>query len=350
MEPIRVLIVDDASAIRLLVSNALGAEPTVRVVGAAPNGQAALRMFAQLAPDVVLLDVEMPVMGGLETLAALRVADPRVPVIMFSSFTERGAAITVKALFLGASDYVAKPSARVEADDLRGLLVPKIHALHHPAARARPAAPAPAPPADAGKAEALVIGASTGGPAALATVLGGLGRPTVPVAVVQHMPPLFTKMLAETLTEKCGLPVREARGGEFLEPGGVWIAPGDYHLQVARVFGRATLRVHQGERENGCRPSVDQLFASAAAVYGRGALAVVLTGIGQDGLAGCQEIRRCGGRVVAQDEATSAVWGMPKAVADAALAEAVLPLEAIARHLVRALPARRDGGAALDRR
>jgi two-component system chemotaxis response regulator CheB len=342
---IRVLVVDDSAAIRMIVAAALAEDPTLTVVGAAANGRQALSMYLETKPDVVLLDVEMPVMNGLQTLAALRGIGAKVPIIMFSSVTEKGAATTLQALFLGASDYATKPRHRVSHHELRALLVPKIKALYRDgraprsslvSAPERTIARSPAS-GSAERVDVVAMGASTGGPPALAAILPGLKGLPVPILVAQHMPPLFTKLLAESLATKCGYAVRQAAGGETLEPGTVWIAPGDYHMEVVRVAGRPVIRVHQGERERAFRPAVDLLVSSVAETYGKNALAVILTGIGQDGLGGCRDVKRTGGRVLAQDERTSVVWGMPKVVIQAELADMVLPLESIAAEVARSV-------------
>ena len=366
MPPIRVLIVDDSVVVRRLLSDLLSADPELEVAGVATDGHSALAKIQASPPDVVTLDVEMPGLDGLKTLAAIRASQPKLPVIMFSALTERAARTTLEALSLGATDYVTKPSdvnsLAAALVQVREQLVPKIKAL---CARAKPrpkplATPlgmapatrftsisppmpaslrAPAPmPRVAGEVEVVVIGASTGGPNALATVLPRLPRDlAAPVLITQHMPPVFTRQLAARLAALSGLEVREAAGGEALTPGSVWIAPGDFHMVVRRDGASVRLALHQGSPENSCRPSVDVLFRSAVEVYGGRTLAVVLTGMGQDGLRGCQRIREAGGQVVAQDEATSVVWGMPGFVARAGLANAVVPLDVIDTEIARRL-------------
>ncbi|MGC4082690.1 MAG: chemotaxis response regulator protein-glutamate methylesterase [Vicinamibacterales bacterium] len=353
MAPIRVLVVDDAVVVRRVVSEALSSEPDIQVVATAANGRIALQRIPQCAPDIVTLDVEMPEMDGLETLRHLRAAYPALPVIMFSTLTERGATTTLDALALGASDYITKPSQTGSLDRslqrLRDELVPRIRALAGRAAATPAVSAAPASrPASARllthpSARAhhtpvgiVAIGVSTGGPNALDDLLPRL-RPDlpVPVVLVQHMPPMFTRLLAERLDAQCALHVRESSGGEPLVPGQVYIAPGGSHLIVARQGVDVVTALTQSSPENSCRPAVDVLFRSVAAVYGADALAVVLTGMGQDGLRGCEDIREHGGRVLAQDEASSVVWGMPGFVAKAGLAEKVLPLDALASEINR---------------
>lgn len=345
MNRIRVLIVDDSVVIRSLLRQVLACEADIEVVGVAANGKIAMQMLDQVSPEVVTLDIEMPEMNGLETLAALRRTRPKLPVIMFSTLTERGAVATLEAFSLGASDYVTKPSNTRPGgqgmEAVREQLLPKIRGLCRreklnftlPAARLSPALPAPS---SGGTITAVAIGASTGGPNALSKVLPNLPADfPVPVFVVQHMPPTFTRFLAERLNKECKLPVREVSDGEAVQPGRVWIAAGDFHMTVERCGVETKLRTSQGSPENSCRPSVDVLFRSVARVYGAGLLAVVMTGMGQDGLRGCECVREAGGTVLAQDEASSVVWGMPGFVANAGLAERVLPLDEIGMEVVR---------------
>ncbi len=340
----RVLIVDDSVVIRRLLTDLLAGDPGLEVAGVAANGHIALAKLRQVNPDVVIMDVEMPEMNGLETLAALRRDYPRLPVIMFSSLSERGAAHTLEALALGATDYITKPAnvggLRTATDRVREELIPRIKALHRPAGlpAAVPAAPGvTVPRITMGEpADVVAIGVSTGGPNALADLLPRLPEDLpAAVLVVQHMPPLFTKFLADRLAGQCALKVREGTPGEKIEPGTIWIAPGDWHMTVERSGTSTLLRTHRGPQENSCRPAVDVLFRSVAATYGSRALALVLTGMGQDGLRGAREIRDQGGHVLVQDEATSVVWGMPGYVANAGLADRVLPLDQIAQEVVR---------------
>lgn len=350
MTRLRLLLVDDSAAIRSLVSSALADQPDIEIVGVATDGRAALQLVPQVRPDVILLDVEMPVLDGLETLAALRRDFGSIPVIMFSSLTEKGTATTIKALFLGASDFAAKPAGVANPDaarrEVREILLPKLRGLRRatPAAvAARPGAPPvdrrrvsqPIDPLRSERVDIVAIGSSTGGPAALVTVLKALRELPVPMVITQHMPPLFTRLLVESLGRECAFPVREGVAGQRLDPGTIWLAPGDYHMEAAHTPNGTVIRLHQGPKENACRPSVDVLFASVARSFGRHALGVVLTGIGEDGLRGAREIKREGGVVLAQDEATSVVWGMPRVVAEAGLADSTLPLGRIADHLTR---------------
>jgi two-component system chemotaxis response regulator CheB len=353
----RVFIVDDAVVVRRLVSDVLAGDPALEVVGCAANGRIALAKIPQVNPDVVTLDVEMPEMDGLETLAALRKTHPRLPVIMFSALTHRGAAATFHALTLGATDYVAKPANLVNASlavqHIRDELIPRIKLLGGQAAgvarRQPPQVPggvglraAPLPRA-AARVEIVAVGVSTGGPNALSVLLAGLpAQFPVPVLIVQHMPPMFTRLLAERLAAASALTIHEGTSGALLEPGQAWLAPGDYHMVLAEDARGCRLRLHQGPLENSCRPSVDVLFRAVAEAYGPGVLGVVLTGMGQDGLRGCERIRDAGGQVLVQDEATSVVWGMPGFVARAGLADQVLPLDQLAPAILERVRRRRS--------
>lgn len=368
MERIRILVVDDAVVVRRIVTDALSSDPEVEVVGVAANGRIALGKIAQLKPDLVTLDVEMPEMDGLETISEIRKQWPRLPVIMFSTLTERGANVTIEALSRGASDYVTKPanvgSVVTAQQRVRDELLPKVFALCGRKRTVKAAAPAlapavavrPAPPPRPAGALMLrpalvVVGVSTGGPNALVELVANLpARLPVPILIVQHMPPLFTRFLAERLTKLGTVPFAEAKAGDVLRPGAGWIAPGDWHMVVrppAQPGQPATLDLNQFPPENSCRPAVDPLFRSAAEVFGARTLGVVLTGMGQDGVRGSEAIVRAGGHVITQDEATSVVWGMPGFVTNAGLADTVLPLGQVAPeitrrvsdHLVRHAPA-----------
>lgn len=345
----RILVVDDSAVMRSLLRSVLASDPSLEVAATAVDGAAALACLAHANLDLVLLDVEMPIMDGLLTLRELRRRGHMMPVIMCSSLTRGGAKVTIEALASGATDYVSKPagqSSREQASrTLAQDLLPKIHALAGserlqsalpPAAR--DPSPLPInPPFSASIASfpaVVAIGVSTGGPAALDILLPALpvGFP-LPIIIVQHMPELFTRLIAERLNARCPLRVRECSEGDAVEAGTVTIARGNWHMEViapARTGVPPTLHVNQNPPENHCRPAVDVLFRSAASVYGSRVLAVVLTGMGSDGLLGCRAIRSHGGSVIAQDQATSTVWGMPGVVARAGLAHKILPLSAIA--------------------
>ncbi len=363
MNPIRVMVVDDSVVVRKLVTDVLSEDPDIEVVGTAVNGKIAVGKLEQLKPDLITMDIEMPEMDGIEAVRAIRGGvggreRSRVPIIMFSTLTERGASATLDALSAGANDYVTKPanvgSVGQSMESVREQLVPRIKVLTgRPAAPLRAAAPAPpprpaAPRTGPGKKPAvLVIGSSTGGPEALARVLPQLpANLPVPVLVVQHMPPVFTRQFAQRLDRLCALRVVEASDGSPLVPGVVHLAPGDHHL-VVRKGGRTgagslLTGLNQGPPENFCRPAVDPLFRSVVTAYGGAVLGVVLTGMGSDGRNGAGDIRAGGGTVIVQDQASSVVWGMPGAVSQAGFADEVLPLEripdAITRHLAGVVP------------
>jgi two-component system, chemotaxis family, protein-glutamate methylesterase/glutaminase len=339
--PIRVLAIDDSAVVRGLLRNALSSCPQVELVGTAQDGAEGLEAIDRLKPDLVLLDVEMPLMNGLEVLAEIRAQRLHTRVIICSSATRRGAGITLEALAHGATDYVSKPVASnpsQAAEELNRQLLPKIFALFPPEgwhcpvefpSRQQRASATPIP-------RVLVVGVSTGGPAALEKLLPGLPADfPLPILIAQHMPRLFTGLLAERLNALCDLRVCEAEPSAELQCGVVYLARGDWHLEIAGTPRCPSVRIHRGQSLEHCRPSVDLLFRSAASVYGTGALAVVLTGMGTDGLDGCRVVRAAGGRVLVQDKQTSAVWGMPGAVARAGLADQVLPLDAIAGELTR---------------
>ena len=349
LAPIRVLLVDDSAVVRGAIGRILEDAGDIVVATTAPNGQLALDALKHVDVDVVLLDVEMPVMDGITALPLILNLHPKVRVIMTSSLTQQGASITMQALALGASDYISKPSARAGANALSSVadeIVAKVRAI----GRARklnidphyPPAPRPAPPAAASilssahaghevTPRVLAIASSTGGPNALAEMLGGLPADfPLPILLTQHMPPVFTALLAQRLQRDAGRSCVEAKDGMPVVAGCTYVAPGDWHMLVHTVEGQPVLRLEQTPPENHCRPAADPMFRSVAAVYGPASLAVVLTGMGEDGKRGCAAIRERGGRVIVQDEASSVVWGMPGAVAHAGLAQFILPLREIA--------------------
>lgn len=338
MAAMRVLVVDDSVVVRRVVTRAFADEPGVEVIGTACDGHAALAKVDSLRPDVVILDLEMPEMDGLEALAQLRARHPLLPVIIYSHLTTKSASATLEALALGATDFALKPSAdgiglaeesvRTELLPLmRGLLAPS----EHIAARA-----SSAPSARPQRVAAVVVAVSTGGPTALAAVISGLPADlSVPVLIVQHMPPLFTRTLAERLDRGSAISVVQADAGEAVLAGRVYIAPGGHHMAVSRVEEGVVVVVHDGPAENSCRPAADVLFRAAADVYGAGVLAVVMTGMGHDGLSGARAVRDAGGMVLAQSESSAVIASMPAAVANAGLADAVVSLGDISDVLAR---------------
>lgn len=345
MGKIHILIVDDAVVVRSRLTKVLSSDPELEVVGAVANGRIALGKIPQVNPDLVVLDIEMPEMNGLETLAAIRKSYPLLPVIMFSTLTERGAAATLEALSLGATDYATKPTNAVSLDavtqHIREELIPKIKLFAGASKFQIPKYPkveasSTRVVSHLSRVDVVAIGVSTGGPEALAVLLPELPRNLpVPIVIVQHMPPVFTKLLAERLAFKSQILVDEAVSGAVLEPGHAWIAPGNLHMIVERQGTVVRIKTHQEPPENSCRPAVDVLFRSVAEVYGGSAIAVVLTGMGQDGLRGCKCISEVGGQILAQDQASSVVWGMPGFVANSGLADKVLPLDQIAGEIIR---------------
>ena len=344
MPPTRILVVDDSVVVRKLVTDQLGDVAGLEVIGSAPNGKIALQKIERDRPDLVVLDVEMPVMGGLETLREIKRRDASIVVLMFSSFTTAGAQVTVDALTLGAEDYVAKPADMLDAEAgaraIRDELLAKIRLL---TGRARaPAAPAATPIMPArevrppGAIDLVAIGSSTGGPNALAELFARLPRSMpVPIVIAQHMPAAFTPHLADRLTRESVLVVEEAREGVRAEAGHAYIAPGGRHLTVRKDAAGIVLHLDDGPPVNSCKPAADVLFDAVHDALGRRALAVVLTGMGEDGLAGARRIHAAGGRVLVQDEASSVVWGMAGAVARAGIADAALPLLDLADEIIR---------------
>lgn len=373
--PIRVMVVDDSAVIRGLITRMLEADPDVSVTASVGNGQLAVNQLTRHPGviDVVILDIEMPVMDGLTALPLLLKADPNIKVIMASTLTKRNAEISLKALSAGATEYVPKPSAARELsgenefkrellDKVKNLGIIHRHATGQPItarppAVARPAAPratpgaAPAgasPRAAAGapqgwkinrsgeislrkagvtKPDILAIGSSTGGPQALFEFLKGLPKTVnLPVIITQHMPATFTSILAEHITRMTGWPCSEAKDGDVIEVGKVLLAPGDFHMIVTQKGPQRIVTLSQDPPENFCRPAVDPMLRSVAKVYGGRVITVILTGMGNDGAKGAQDIVNAGGTVIAQDEKTSVVWGMPGAAASSGVCSAVLPI------------------------
>jgi len=352
---VRVLVCDDSAVIRGLVTRMLESDPGLSVVARAANGRDAVEAARHTRPDVCVLDVEMPVMDGLAALPELLRIDPQLKIVMASTLTTRGADIAMRALRLGAADYVPKPSSMAEIAgeaQFRDELVAKVkglgrqrHRLKGTAPRQGPLPPPPPRPlrrqAQPLPPSVVAIGASTGGPQALFTLFAGLGRNIpVPILVTQHMPATFTAILAEHLDRIGGPPCAEAKDGEAPLPGRAYLAPGDTHLTVAQEPGGVRIRLSKAPPENFCRPAVDPMLRSAATAYGGRVLVVMLTGMGQDGMKGAEAVVAAGGRVIAQDEASSVVWGMPGAVCHAGLADLVLPLPEIAAAVTSSFAAR----------
>lgn len=346
--PLRVLVCDDSVVIRAAIARILGTDPALHVAARAGNGRDAVEAVKRGGIDVVILDLEMPVMGGLEALPLLLAADPGVRVIVASALTTRGASVAMEALRLGAVDYVPKPGTgedRAFAEELlakargHGTLRRRAPAAAVAAATPVPAAAPRLPPVLVRgpllPAAIFAIGSSTGGPDALGTVFRAFKRPPrIPLLLTQHMPGPFIPKLAEHLSRLGPVPVAEARDGEAIEPGRAYIAPGGHHLQIAPGGGgQAVARLWDGPPEHSCRPAVDPMLRSLPAVFGGRVAAAVLTGMGQDGALGAGAVTAAGGAVYAQDAATSVVWGMPGAVTEAGHAREVLPLPALAARI-----------------
>ncbi|MCB2108698.1 MAG: chemotaxis response regulator protein-glutamate methylesterase [Rhodobacteraceae bacterium] len=349
------MVVDDSLVIRGLIARTINeTNGEIQCVAMAANGQAAVERAKKGDIDVVILDIEMPVMDGITALPKLLAIDRNMVIIMASTLTTRNADISLKALAAGAKDYLPKPTTTTAGsgfEEFRADLIGKVRELgtryrRRPALRSGVAAPLPraeaSKPATAIQLRAkspsrpriLAIGASTGGPNALQVVLKDLGgKISVPVVITQHMPPTFTTLLAANLSRETGLQCAEAKNGDLLEPNKVYIAPGDFHMMFANSGGQTSIRLDQGPKENHCRPAVDVMLRSVVDVYKGGVLCVILTGMGQDGWLGGEEVVKAGGNVIAQDEATSVVWGMPGKTARAGICCAVKPLNAIGQEI-----------------
>ena len=360
--PLRVLVVDDTAVFRRVVSDAFAAIPDVEVVGVATNGRAALAKIEELRPDLVSLDIEMPEMNGVEVLEVLRARKSEVGVLVLSALTRKGGELTMKALELGAFDFLTKPTGG-NPDENRAFLCAELAPLIKAFARrceiqkllklapaglspirVLPASPPVEPPARTfglppARPELVLIGVSTGGPTALAAVLPLLPASfSVPILVVQHMPPLFTAALAASLDAKSSMTVKEAQDGELALPGIAYLAPGGSHLKLQlESRGEKRIRVTDDPPENHCKPAVDVLFRSVAHGFPGKATAVILTGMGNDGLLGCRLLKRHGGTLIAQDEASCVVFGMPKEVIQAGIVDVVAPLDRIASEILKAV-------------
>jgi two-component system chemotaxis response regulator CheB len=359
-DPIRVMVVDDSVVVRGLVSRWIEEEPGLALAGSLRNGRDAVDQVERINPDVVILDIEMPELDGISALPLLLAKKRDLVIIMASTLTRRNAEISLKALSLGAADYIPKPETNrgvTTSTTFRHDLIEKVRELggrrrarRGPAPRAAPA-PAPAPPpARADHAapiklrafapaapRVLLIGSSTGGPQALTSVISNLRGllPRVPVLITQHMPPTFTTILAEHIARAAAGKAHEGVDGEPVTAGTIYVAPGGKHMQAVKRDNGIFIALDDGPLVNFCRPAVDPLFRSAAAVWGPAVLALVLTGMGSDGAKGGAEVVAHGGSVIAQDEATSVVWGMPGAAAHAGICSAVLPLDQIAPKVMR---------------
>lgn len=344
------MLVDDSAVVRGLISRALTAAPDIEIVATAFNGAIALKLAKEHQPDIILLDVEMPEMDGITALPKLLEVSPDTKIVMVSTLTMRNAEISIRALSLGATDYITKPTTRtpdaleVFYRDLRD----KIYALAAPrkrsAERVVTPAPVPVPVRDPGIAKktmanitALAIASSTGGPQALVKLFSGLKNSLthIPIFLTQHMPATFTTILAQHLAQAGGRPCKEGEHGEQVKSGHTYVAPGNYHMTAVQDGTRVIIHLDQGPSVNSCRPSADPMFESLSRVYGKHLLATVLTGMGQDGLEGARAVVNAGGNVIAQDEATCVVWGMPKMVTVNNLCRAVLPLPDIAGYLIQ---------------
>ncbi len=364
----RVMVVDDSAIIRGLISRWLEEDPEITVVATAANGVMAVRNLVPSGAEVVILDVEMPQMDGMTALPKLLEAAPNVKVIMASTLTRRNAEISLEALEHGAADYIPKPESSREVNasqDFRIQVLEKVKALGAvarkdnktagPATVKRPVMAQAANDARSSRQplielrkpslvapRVLVVGSSTGGPQALLTLIGALsGKLTVPLLITQHMPATFTAILADHLARASGIAGGEAKDNEPLVPGRFYLARGDHHMTVADDAGQAVVRLNRQPLENYCRPAVDQLFRTAADLFGAATLGVMLTGMGSDGLKGSRKIAQAGGTIIAQDEATSIVWGMPGAVTNAGLASAVLPISELSETAVRLMKGER---------
>lgn len=336
---IKVLIVDDSAIMRKLIADILKKDPDIEIVGQASNGREAIEKAKQLKPEVITLDIEMPEMDGLTALSILKKELPNSKIIMFSSLTQEGAKATLEALAKGAFDFVPKPSTKSFLESVKKIeneLIPKIKAAgalpEHKICRT--SFQATKAKLRAGLYKVLGIGVSTGGPQTLLEIFREMpANFPAPILIVQHMPPLFTKQLAERLDKVTPLKVKEAEDGEPVREGFVYIAPGDYHMTVSAENREKRIRLNQDPPVNNCRPAVDVLFNSLAEVYNGTCLALVLTGMGKDGAEGAKKIKAKGGAVIAQDAKSSVVFGMPRAVIEAGVADEVLNLSEISKRL-----------------
>jgi two-component system chemotaxis response regulator CheB len=354
------MIVDDSAVIRGLLARFLEADSEISVVASVSNGQMALDRLERTDVEIVVLDIEMPVMDGMTALPLILKKRPGIQVLMASTLTRNNAEVSLRALALGAADYVPKPSSTSEihsADSFKNELTEKVKALAEASRGARSRAPRPAtagpaapalvaaspPPPSAPlslrqqpvqRPDLIAIGSSTGGPQALFKLLREFGGSvSQPILITQHMPPTFTSLLAEHITKTSSMPCTEAKDGESIRPGHIYLAPGDYHMTAEKGANGNVLRLTQDEHENYCRPAIDPMLRSLVPLYGSRLLVIILTGMGADGCKGAQGVVAAGGSVIAQDKETSVVWGMPGAVATAGVCSAVLPISDIAPYV-----------------
>lgn len=349
------MLVDDSAVVRGLISRALEADPYISVVSSVHNGEAAVNAVTKARPDIIILDIEMPVMDGLTALPLLLEKCPSAKIIMCSTLTEKGAAISMKALSLGATEYICKPSSTKErgagsefqknivnlVKTLAGGVEERVPRESYRHAKQREQAPFAVPRHKKeitlrdsalswdGKPSVIAIGSSTGGPKALFEVIMNLRDLDIPVAVTQHMPATFTKILAQHIDQQTGVPCREGENGMIFQAGHVYIAPGGYHLKFEKKENNVAIRLDEGAPENFCKPSVDPMMHSLVEIYEKKILGIMLTGMGADGLQGSRKLVESGGTLIAQDQESSVVWGMPGAVATQGLCTAVLPLNQI---------------------
>lgn len=345
MQKIKVLVVDDSILIRKFISDMINSDPELETCGSAPNGKIALGKIPFFSPDVITLDIEMPEMNGIETLKEIRKLYPKLPVIMVSSLSIEGAKDTFNAIELGANDFITKPSEMSEKDEiikyLLNTLNPKLkfwgnkngllksNEVYNPITVIKK---------ENQSHEIVIIGISTGGTIALMEVLPKFPKDfPLPIIVVIHIPALFSKSFAERLKEVCMLNVKEAEHNEQLLSGTIYLAPGDFHLEIAKRQNEIIIQLNQESRVNFCRPSVDVMFQSVAEIYKEKTLGVIMTGMGRDGLDGCRLIQKYGGTVFIQDKETSVVWGMPGAIANEELANKILPLEKITENIIKSI-------------
>ncbi len=338
------MIIDDSAVMRQLLNKFLSKDPQIEILASVSKAEYGICLIPKLKPDIITLDIEMPGMDGLTALTEIRKLY-KLPVVMCSSLTLNGAAVTIEALNRGADDYVTKPSSTGERnysfEEMSKDLLEKIYALvlshRKKQSVALKTAPGPSslnlnkkPAQSKARIELISIGISTGGPNALQELIPKLPKDfPVPIVLVQHMPPLFTNILAESLDKMSNLNVKEAKQGDVLRPGCLYIAPGNYHMVIVKEALCYSIALNQEEPENSCRPAVDVLFRSAAELFKENLLSIVMTGMGQDGMLGCKEVKAKGGYVVIQDEQSSVVWGMPGAVAKEGLADKQSPLSTL---------------------